>query len=50
MNFQIHLYELGEMDNLLQETGFTEFCVYSSFNKEIAVDNKAEMFLYECSH
>jgi len=50
MNFQIHLYELGEMDNLLQETGFTKFCVYSSFNKEIAVDNKAEMFLYECSH
>ncbi len=50
MNFQIHLYELREMDNLLQETGFTKFCVYSSFNKEIAVDNKAEMFLYECSH
>lgn len=49
MNFQTHLYELGEMESILKEIGFTEITVYSSFKKEIANTNNAEMFLYECS-
>ena len=49
MDFQTHLYELGEMEALLHEIGFTNVAVYSSFTKEIARTNEAEMFLYECS-
>ena len=49
MDFQTHLYELGEMEAILQEIGFTEVTVYSSFAKDLAKSNEAEMFLYECS-
>lgn len=49
MDFQTHLYELGEMEQYLREIGFTSVIVYSSFKKTIAKNNKAEMFLYECS-
>lgn len=49
MDFQTHLYELGEMEPCLQEAGFTEIKVYSSFEKEIAQNDQTEMFLYECS-
>lgn len=49
MNFQTHLYELGEMEGLLKEAGFTSVAVYSSFQKEIAVSNQSEQFLYECT-
>lgn len=49
MDFQTHLYELGEIEPFLQEIGFTEVNVYSSYEKEIAKDNHTEMFLYECS-
>jgi len=48
MNFQTHLYELGKMEQYLYETGFTQVTVYSSFEKNIAIDNQSEMFLYEC--
>ena len=49
MDFQTHLYELGEMEAILNEIGFGEVKVYSSFSKDIARTNDAEMFLYECS-
>lgn len=49
MDFQIHLYELGEMDRYLQEIGFDNITVYSSFDKKKAEDNQTEMFLYECT-
>lgn len=49
MDFQIHLYELGEMEANLKEIGFTEVKVYSTFDKDIADTNDTEMFLYECS-
>lgn len=49
MDFQTHLYELGEMEAILQEIGFTQIAVYSSFKKDIAKTNDSEMFLYECS-
>ena len=49
MDFQTHLYELGEMESILKEIGFTTDLVYSFFEKEIAEDNCSEMFLYECS-
>lgn len=49
MDFQTHLYELGEMEAILEEIGFTEVAVYASFAKDAAKTNDAEMFLYECS-
>lgn len=50
MDFQTHLYALGEMENYLREAGFTKIVTYSSFDKKMATDNKSEMFLYECSY
>lgn len=49
MDFQTHLYELGEMERYLKDIGFTSITVYSSYDKVIAESNRAEMFLYECS-
>lgn len=49
MDFQTHLYELGEIEPYLSEIGFTKVKVYSSYDKVIAEDNQTEMFLYECS-
>jgi len=49
MDFQTHLYVLGEMENYLREAGFSKIVTYSSFDKKIATDNQSEMFLYECS-
>ena len=48
MNFQTHLYALGEMDAILKEIGFSHIAVYASFNKD-KTDNESEMLLYECS-
>ena len=49
MDFQTHLYKLGEMEKLLREIGFSSIKVYSSFNKDFAIDNKSETLLYECT-
>lgn len=49
MDFQTHLYRLGEMEAMLQNVGFSSIAVYSSFEKELAVDNNSEFFLYECN-
>lgn len=49
MDFQTHLYKLGEMEQYLQNVGFTNVKVYSSYEKTIAENNQAEMLLYECS-
>lgn len=49
MDFQTHLYELGEIEPYLREIGFTKLNVYSSYDKKIAENNPTEMFLYECS-
>ena len=49
MDFQTHLYELGEMEAILREIGFTRVKVYASFAKEPAVTNQSEAFLYECA-
>ena len=49
MDFQIHLYELGEMETILRDIGFGRVQVYASFKKDPAKTNDAEMFLYECS-
>ena len=48
MDFQTHLYALGEMEVILQEIGFSQVIVYSSFDKAPAIDNRSEFFLYEC--
>ena len=49
MDFQTHLYKFGEMERLLKEIGFTNVKTYSSFSKDVAVDDNCEMFLFECS-
>ena len=49
MDFQTHLYRLGEMEQYLKECGFNTILTYSSYKKEIAVNNDCEMFIYECS-
>jgi len=49
MDFQTHLYVLGEMEGYLREAGFTKITVYSAFDKKIATDNQSETLLYECS-
>lgn len=49
MNFQTHLYELGEMESYLRDIGFTKIRVYSSYDKVVAENNQSKMFLYECS-
>ena len=49
MDFQTHLYKFGEMEHYLKEIGFTTVKTYSSFEKERAVDDQCEMFLFECS-
>ena len=48
MDFQTHLYKLGEMEALLSETGFSDIKTYRSFSRKKAVDNACEMFLFEC--
>lgn len=48
MDFQTHLYYLGEMEQILKEVGFTQVCVYDSFAKTKATNNEAESFFYEC--
>ena len=49
MDFQTHLYELGELEPYLEEIGFSKVTVYCSYEKEIAQNNETNMFLYECS-
>ncbi len=49
MDFQTHLYELGELEPYLHNIGFSTVKVYSSYDKTPAENNQAEMFLYECS-
>lgn len=49
MDFQTYLYTFGEMEKYLEEIGFKDVKTYSSFAKELAVDDKCEMFLFECS-
>ena len=49
MDFQTHLYKYGEMEEYLKEVGFTQVKTYSSFDKEIAINDRCEMFLFECS-
>ena len=49
MDFQTHLYKYGEMEQYLKEVGFTQVKTYSSFEKEIVVNDQCDMFLFECS-
>lgn len=48
MDFQTHLYRFGEMEEYLKECGFKRISAYSSYQKETAVDDSCEMFIYEC--
>ena len=48
MDFQTHLFRFGEMEEYLKELGFSFVKTYSTFAKDVAVDDKCEMFLFEC--
>lgn len=48
MDFQTHLYRYGEMDEYLRGCGFKSISVYSNYQKEPAVNDQCEMFIYEC--
>lgn len=48
MDFQTHLYKFGEMEEYLNEVGFTSIKTYDTFAKDIAVNDECEMFLFEC--
>lgn len=48
MDFQTHLYAFGEMEQYLKEIGFSSVVTYSSFEKDLAVSDDSEMFLYAC--
>ena len=48
MDFQTHLYRYGEMEAYLRESGFKSIETYSNYQKAPAVDDKCEMFIYEC--
>lgn len=48
MDFQTHLYRFGEMEEYLEEIGFSKIKVYASFSKEPASGDRDEMFLFEC--
>ncbi|EPP1572957.1 class I SAM-dependent methyltransferase [Campylobacter lari] len=50
MDFQIHLYRQGEMEDYLKEVGFTKINSYFSFSKTLTNSNQSDFFLYECSH
>lgn len=49
MDFQTHLYKIGEMERYLKEIGFASIKTYASFAKDIAVSDNDEMFLFECT-
>lgn len=48
MDFQLHLYRFGEMEEYLREAGFGKVITYAGFDKTVAADDKGEMFLFEC--
>lgn len=48
MDFQTHLYQYGEMDEYLRKCGFKSMSVYSNYQKDPAVNDQCEMFIYEC--
>lgn len=48
MDFQTHLYRYGEMEEHLKECGFKSISTYSNYQKEPAIHDRCEMFLFEC--
>ena len=48
MDFQTRLYQLGELDRLLDKAGFASWQVYDRFDKHLAQDSGNGMLLYEC--
>lgn len=48
MDFQTHLYRLGEMEALLAGAGFCQVSTYADFQRRPALDDKCEQFLLEC--
>lgn len=48
MDFQTRLYRLGDLDELLKQSGFAGYRVYSGFEKTAAENSNSGTLLYEC--
>ena len=48
MDFRIRLYQVGEMERILDEIGFSSVRAYSSFDKTGNPNNDCDCFIYEC--
>ena len=49
MDFRTHLYKYGEMEAVLKEVGFPIVRTFSCFDKNETLDEKAEIYLFECT-
>lgn len=48
MDFRIHLYGIGEMDEILNKAGFSKLKIYTDYDKNSNIDDQTEFLLYEC--
>ena len=48
MDFQIHLYDIHEMDDILTRVGFKKFKTYTDYDKNYKLDGKNEFLIYDC--
>lgn len=48
MDFQMHLYRLGEMDEHLRAAGFEQIQVFADFDRKTQADSNSPMLLYVC--
>lgn len=48
MDFQIHLYRFGEMEEILAELGFASVKTYAAYDRKPASSDSDEMFLFDC--
>ena len=48
MDFQTHLYNAGEMEQYLSESGFSNVRSYSSYDKAPVSSGDPEILIYEC--
>ena len=48
MDFQVHLYNFDEMDEILKTVGFEKVKVYTDYNKNYNIDGENKVLIYEC--
>ena len=48
MDYRLHLYRFGEMEQMLKEAGFKSVKTFSSFDRTPASSDNDPMFIFEC--